>query len=66
MGGAKIAHAGIAAATKATPSVVKELCIGFSLGIVGASFWKMHHVNEKRKIEEFYAALEAGSIQLEK
>jgi hypothetical protein len=30
--------------------------------MAGASFWKVHHLNERRKTEEFYARLEAGEI----
>jgi hypothetical protein len=30
--------------------------------LAGASFWKMHHLNERRKTEDFYAKLEKGEI----
>jgi hypothetical protein len=29
---------------------------------IGGSFWEIHHLNEHRKTEEFYARLEAGEI----
>ena len=42
-----------------------HICIkrfAFWNAVSGASFWKMHHMNERRKTEEFYAKLEAGEI----
>lgn len=32
---------------------------------VGASFWKMAHMNERRKVEEFYDRLDKGEITTE-
>ncbi|XP_073392350.1 probable cytochrome c oxidase subunit 5C-1 [Physcomitrium patens] len=51
-----------AQANKASPNLVKEIFYGIGLGIFGGSFWKIHHLNERRKTEEFYARLEAGEI----
>jgi hypothetical protein len=31
----------------------------------GASFWKMHHMTERRKVQNFYAKLEAGEITVQ-
>jgi len=36
--------------------------MGCECGVAGGSFWKVHHLNERRKTEEFYARLEAGEI----
>ena len=30
--------------------------------MAGVSFWKVHHLNERRKTDEFYARLEEGEI----
>ncbi|KAJ7294785.1 hypothetical protein O6H91_Y232500 [Diphasiastrum complanatum] len=65
MGAPKLAHAAVSASTRASPSVVKELCYGMALGLFGGALWKMHHVNEKRKMEEFYTALEKNEIKVE-
>ncbi|KAG0602389.1 hypothetical protein M758_10G011200 [Ceratodon purpureus] len=40
-------------------------CVGFMCGVAGGSFWKVHHMNERRKTEEFYARLEAGEITVQ-
>jgi hypothetical protein len=29
---------------------------------IGGALWKIHHLNERRKTEEFYAMLEKGEI----
>jgi len=47
--------------TQAT-SILRHLLSAIGIGIVGGSFWKVHHLNERRKTEEFYARLEAGEI----
>ncbi|KAG0478336.1 hypothetical protein HPP92_013055 [Vanilla planifolia] len=44
------------------PSVVKEICIGITLGLFAGGLWKMHHWNEQRKIRSFYEMLEKGEI----
>ncbi|URD83667.1 cytochrome c oxidase [Musa troglodytarum] len=49
----KIAHA-----TLKGPSVVKEICIGLTLGLFAGGLWKMHHWNEQRKTRAFYDMLE--------
>ncbi|KAF7154518.1 hypothetical protein RHSIM_Rhsim01G0291000 [Rhododendron simsii] len=49
----KVAHA-----TLTGPSVVKEILIGISLGLVAGGLWKMHHWNEQRKTRAFYDLLE--------
>ncbi|ESW35173.1 hypothetical protein PHAVU_001G213100, partial [Phaseolus vulgaris] len=56
----------IAHATLKGPSVVKEIIIGTVLGLGAASFWKMHHWNEKKKIRTFYDFLEKGEISVVK
>ncbi|URD78336.1 cytochrome c oxidase [Musa troglodytarum] len=53
----KIAHA-----TLKGPSVVKEICIGLTLGLFAGGLWKMHHWNEQRKTRAFYDMLEKGEI----
>ncbi|XP_057477289.1 probable cytochrome c oxidase subunit 5C-1 [Actinidia eriantha] len=55
----KVAHA-----TLTGPSVVKEILIGISLGLVAGGFWKMHHWNEQRKTRAFYDLLEKGEISV--
>lgn len=56
---AKVAHA-----TLKGPSVIKEIVIGTTLGIVAGSIWKMHHWNEQRKVRSFYDLLEKGEISV--
>ncbi|XP_058188414.1 probable cytochrome c oxidase subunit 5C-1 isoform X1 [Rhododendron vialii] len=55
----KVAHA-----TLTGPSVVKEILIGISLGLVAGGLWKMHHWNEQRKTRAFYDLLEKGEISV--
>ncbi|KAK9095202.1 hypothetical protein Scep_026671 [Stephania cephalantha] len=55
----KIAHA-----TLKGPSVVKEICIGITLGMFAGGLWKMHHWNEQRKVRAFYDMLEKGEISV--
>ncbi|KAF3793219.1 Cytochrome c oxidase subunit 5C [Nymphaea thermarum] len=55
----KIAHA-----TLKGPSVVKEILIGLSLGLMAGGLWKMHHWNEQRKTRSFYDMLEKGTISM--
>ncbi|CAK9237124.1 unnamed protein product [Sphagnum troendelagicum] len=52
----------VAAAARSRPNLLREIVTGLGLGVFCASFWKMHHVNERRKTEEFYAKLDAGEI----
>ncbi|WOL15987.1 hypothetical protein Cni_G24769 [Canna indica] len=59
---AKMAAHKIAHATYKGPSVVKEICIGFALGLFAGGLWKMHHWNEQRKTRAFYDMLEKGEI----
>ncbi|MQL87710.1 hypothetical protein Taro_020261 [Colocasia esculenta] len=49
----KIAHA-----TLKGPSVLKEICIGFTVGLFAGGLWKMHHWNEQRKVKAFYDMLD--------
>lgn len=58
-GAHKIAHA-----TLKGPSVVKEIIIGLSLGLVAGGLWKMHHWNEQRKVRAFYDMLDRGEISV--
>lgn len=55
----KVAHV-----TLKGPSVVKEIFIGLTLGLVAGGMWKMHHWNEQRKTRSFYDMLEKGQISL--
>ncbi|KAH0461933.1 cytochrome c oxidase subunit 5C [Dendrobium catenatum] len=55
----KIAHA-----TLKGPSVVKEICIGITLGLLAGGLWKMHHWNEQRKTRAFYDMLDKGEISV--
>ncbi|KAF8387752.1 hypothetical protein HHK36_026407 [Tetracentron sinense] len=59
MAGHKIAHA-----TLKGPSVIKEICIGITLGLIAGGMWKMHHWNEQRKVRAFYDMLEKGEISV--
>jgi len=59
MAGGRVAHV-----TLKGPSVVRELCIGFALGLVAGGLWKMHHWNEQRKVRSFYDLLEKGEISV--
>ena len=45
-----------------TKIVPKELACAIVTGIVCAIPWKMLHLNERRKVEDFYSRLEAGEI----
>ncbi|CAM6024183.1 hypothetical protein CY35_04G023400 [Sphagnum magellanicum] len=45
-----------------TKIVPREIATAIVLGIFCASFWKMHHMTERRKVQDFYAKLEAGEI----
>ncbi|KAI5069716.1 hypothetical protein GOP47_0016017 [Adiantum capillus-veneris] len=54
----------VAAATKGRPSVVKEIIYGLSAGLAGGALWKIHHLNERRKTEEFYSMLEKNAISV--
>ncbi|THU55265.1 hypothetical protein C4D60_Mb11t04750 [Musa balbisiana] len=58
----KMAAHKIAHATLKGPSVVKEICIGLTLGLFAGGLWKMHHWNEQRKTRAFYDMLEKGEI----
>ena len=46
--------------------ITSMICVsvlnGLECGLAGGAFWKVHHLNERRKTEEFYARLEAGEI----
>ena len=55
----KVAHA-----TLKGPSVVKEIFIGLTLGLIAGSMWKMHHWNEQKKTRSFYDMLEKGQISV--
>eukprot|EP01018_Ginkgo_biloba_P030768 Gb_22714 [translate_table: standard] len=51
-------------AGKASPSVIKEICYGLTLGLFAGSLWKMHQWSEQRKTREFYDLLERGKISV--
>ncbi|XP_072954970.1 cytochrome c oxidase subunit 5C-like [Typha angustifolia] len=55
----KIAHA-----TLKGPNVVKEICIGLTLGLLAGGLWKMHHWNEQKKARALYDMLEKGQISV--
>ncbi|KAL6623591.1 hypothetical protein ACP70R_033470 [Stipagrostis hirtigluma subsp. patula] len=59
MAGGRVAHA-----TLKGPSVVKEIFIGLTLGLIAGGMWKMHHWNEQRKTRTFYDMLEKGQISV--
>nr|XP_016434853.1 PREDICTED: cytochrome c oxidase subunit 5C [Nicotiana tabacum]XP_016434854.1 PREDICTED: cytochrome c oxidase subunit 5C [Nicotiana tabacum] len=59
MAGSHVAHA-----VYKGPSVVKEILIGITLGMVAGGFWKMHHWNNQRRTKEFYNMLEKGEISV--
>jgi len=44
-------------------SVTKEITIGLTLGIGAGLMWKSWHWNEKRKVSEYYDALQAINAQ---
>jgi hypothetical protein len=46
------------------PSVVKEICMGLTLGVMAGTLWKMNHWNQQKKAREFYAMLEKGEISV--
>lgn len=54
----------IAHAVYKGPSVVKEICIGLTLGVMAGTLWKMNHWNQQRKAREFYNMLEKGEISV--
>ncbi|XP_024313089.1 cytochrome c oxidase subunit 5C [Brachypodium distachyon] len=62
MAGGRVAHATLKG--KAGPSVVKEIFIGLTLGLVAGGMWKMHHWNEQRKTRSFYDMLDKGQISV--
>ncbi|KAG5567834.1 hypothetical protein RHGRI_003121 [Rhododendron griersonianum] len=62
--GSRMAAHKVAHATLTGPSVVKEILIGISLGLVAGGLWKMHHWNEQRKTRAFYDLLEKGEISV--
>ncbi|GAQ79621.1 hypothetical protein KFL_000340240 [Klebsormidium nitens] len=49
-------------AKRAEISLIKEIGYGLLIGIACGAVWKVNHWNERRKVEEFYANLEAGKI----
>lgn len=46
------------------PSVVKEIFIGITLGLMAGGLWKMHHWNNQRRTREFYNMLDKGVISV--
>ncbi|XP_024543589.1 putative cytochrome c oxidase subunit 5C-4 [Selaginella moellendorffii] len=57
----KVATAAAATARR-PPSIVREIFYGLALGLSVASCWKMYHISYKRRVREFYEALERGEI----
>ncbi|CAI5525150.1 unnamed protein product [Closterium sp. Naga37s-1] len=50
-------------AHKVKVSVLREIAMGLSLGIVGGLVWKTYHWNLRRQTEELYAGLETGQLK---
>ncbi|KAK1317707.1 Cytochrome c oxidase subunit 5C-2 [Acorus calamus] len=46
------------------PSVMKEIVLGLTLGLMAGGLWKMHHWNEQRKTRTFYDMLQKGEISV--
>ncbi|WOH05090.1 hypothetical protein DCAR_0624502 [Daucus carota subsp. sativus] len=46
------------------PSVVKEIMIGITLGLMAGGLWKMHHWNNQKRSREFYNMLDKGLISV--
>ncbi|KAK1293509.1 Cytochrome c oxidase subunit 5C [Acorus calamus] len=46
------------------PSVMKEIVLGLTLGLMAGGLWKMHHWNEQRKTRSFYDMLQKGEISV--
>ncbi|KAM3286716.1 hypothetical protein P3S67_025515 [Capsicum chacoense] len=59
MAGSRVAHVAYKG-----PSVVKEILIGITLGMVAGGLWKMHHWNNQRRTKEFYDMLEKDEISV--
>ncbi|KAG6488771.1 hypothetical protein ZIOFF_050020 [Zingiber officinale] len=59
MAGHRIPHV-----TLKGPSVVKEICMGLTAGLIAAGLWKMQHWNQQRKTRAFYDMLEKGEISV--
>ncbi|KAL6594607.1 hypothetical protein ACP70R_048345 [Stipagrostis hirtigluma subsp. patula] len=51
-------------ATLKGSSVIKEIAIGLTLGLVAGGLWKMHHWNEQRRTRTFYDLLDKGEISV--
>ncbi|XP_058088381.1 cytochrome c oxidase subunit 5C-like [Magnolia sinica] len=51
-------------AARASPSVVKEICYGLTIGLIAGGLWKMHHWNYQRRTKEFCDLLEKGEISV--
>ncbi|XP_073009427.1 uncharacterized protein [Typha latifolia] len=62
--GKKMSAHKIAHATLKGPNVVKEICIGLTLGLLAGGIWKMHHWNEQKKARALYDMLEKGQISV--
>ncbi|KAL3684998.1 hypothetical protein R1sor_003020 [Riccia sorocarpa] len=65
----RLAHHATKTATLGTssskPSLIREIGLGVGLGIFVGAFWKVYHVNYRRKVEDFYASYEKGEITVE-
>ncbi|KAK1294838.1 Cytochrome c oxidase subunit 5C [Acorus calamus] len=46
------------------PSILKEIMMGLTLGLMAGGLWKMHHWNEQRKTRMFYDMLQKGEISV--
>lgn len=59
MSARKVAHVALKG-----PSVVKEIFIAMTLGLMAGGMWKMHHWSEQKKTRSFYDMLEQGEISV--
>ncbi|XP_017697448.1 putative cytochrome c oxidase subunit 5C-4 [Phoenix dactylifera] len=55
---------GQAASKGPSPSVIKEMIYGISLGLAAGFFWKMYHWSSQRRTREFYDLLDKGEISV--
>ncbi|KAK1280925.1 Cytochrome c oxidase subunit 5C [Acorus gramineus] len=46
------------------PSILREIVMGLTLGLMAGGLWKMHHWNEQRKTRAFYDMLQKGEISV--
>ncbi|VAH72944.1 hypothetical protein VPH35_050103 [Triticum aestivum] len=47
-----------------SPSVVREIVYGMSLGLLVGYLWKLHHWSNQRRTRELYSLLDEGTISV--